>query len=430
MIDSIRTVAVLGAGGTIGALTGGIVAQSGRKVYLLSRHKERAETGLVRAMDQARSDVIARNVVCGDYDAMLEQAVGESDWVIECVSEDIAVKKPLFDAVERFRKPDAVVSSTTSSLPLRLLCEGRSGSFRAHFLGVHLFNPPSKLTACEVAGHADTDPEVLALMKGFLARELGREVVEVRDAPGYAGNRIAFLVMCEVARLAAGKGVAVMDCLVGPYTGRAMAPLATLDLVGLDIFRAIIENLTRYTTGPMHDSFVVPGYVNEMIAKGLLGNKTPERGGFYLRIQDEREPMVIDPVALHHQRAPRPRFGFVDEAAGKIRLGLYREAFDAIRRADAPEADLVRKVLATYVAYACHCVGEVSPAEVGLESIDRVMAHGFRWAPPSVVLDLLGGPEEMREMLVRYGIPVPDRLAALPRKERNLADFGQYFVAR
>lgn len=264
----------------------------------------------------------------------------------------------------------------------------------------------------------------------FLSKCLSREVVEVRDTPGYAGNRIAFLVMCNVARAAAEKGVAVMDYLIGPYTGRAMAPLATLDLVGLDIFRAIVGNIARYTSGPMHASFTVPDYVNKMIARGFLGNKTPECGGFYMRIQDEDEPMVVDPSTLHHQRARRPHVDFVEEAVGRIRLGLYREAFDVIRRARVPEADTVRKVLAAYVAHACHCIGDVSPVETGLDSIDRVMAHGFRWAPPSVVLDLLGGREEVQDLLARYDIPVPAQLAALSPVSFSLSAFGQYFVAR
>ena len=83
-------------------------------------------------------------------------------------------------------------------------------------------------------------------------------MIECADTPAFAGNRIGFKVLNEVAQLAADYGVAYMDQLVGSHTGRALPPLATIDLVGWDVHKAIVDNLWEYTDDEAHDSFVLP----------------------------------------------------------------------------------------------------------------------------------------------------------------------------
>ncbi len=78
MANAIETVAVLGSGGTVGSLSGGLLAQNGLRVYFLSRTQERAQQGLQRAIAQARSEVIADNITCGDYDSLLEGYMSEN----------------------------------------------------------------------------------------------------------------------------------------------------------------------------------------------------------------------------------------------------------------------------------------------------------------------------------------------------------------
>jgi len=92
MIDSIRNVVILGSSGTIGNLVGGLIAQNGIKVYFLSRTAGGAKRGLEKAIAQARSEVISRNIVCGDYDHLLESVLQKADLIIESVSEDLLIK--------------------------------------------------------------------------------------------------------------------------------------------------------------------------------------------------------------------------------------------------------------------------------------------------------------------------------------------------
>jgi len=82
----IQTVAVLGASGTVGSLTGGLLAQNGLRVYFLRRTQEGSRKGLEKAIAQARSEVITENIICGDYDSMLSEAVPQADWILECVA--------------------------------------------------------------------------------------------------------------------------------------------------------------------------------------------------------------------------------------------------------------------------------------------------------------------------------------------------------
>jgi 3-hydroxyacyl-CoA dehydrogenase len=427
MVDSIKTVAVLGASGTIGSLTGGIIAQEGIKVYFLSRELGRAKRGLERAIAQARSEVISCNIVCGDYDHLLEGALAEADWVIEAVTEDRAIKRQVYEKVEQYKRPETIVSSTTSSLPLTALAQGRSENFKRNFLSTHFYNPPGKMLACEVTGQLGTDLRVLSFMKDFLELRLRRGVIPVKNVAGFAGNRIALLLFSRITALAEEYGVEMMDYLIGPYTGRLMPPLATLDLVGLDIHKAIINNLYENTNDEMHKFLTLPDYINKMINMGILGNKT--KGGFYKRLESEK-CVFFDPETRDYVPSVEPHVDFVEKAKHFIRMGMYKEAFDIIKEAHCREADIVMDILCTYVAYSYSRIGEVTESEHGIDGIDKVMSAGFHWAAPSVIQHMLGGKEVVAELLHKKGLGVPDALSNECEPSSKIINSGKYFVAR
>ena len=425
----IKTAAVLGASGTVGSLVGGILAQNGIRVYFLSRDGMRSRKGLDKAMAQARSEVIADNIICGDYQTLLEQACGQADWILECVAEDRAVKQQLYEQVDRVRRPGSVVSTVTSSLVLEDLPRGRSEDFRRHFLSTHFYNPPGRMPACELCGQSQTDPAVVDFMAEFLRTRLRREVIPVRPTAGFAGNRIAFLLFARITELAAAHGVEMMDYLIGPYTGRIMAPLATIDLVGLDIHAAIIRSLQDNVTDAMHDKIVLPAYIERMIEAGHLGRKTRDKGGFYKRLESGK-PMYIDPATLTYVHAFEPHVQFVEQAKEYIHIGMYRKAFDIILAADGTEADIVKEILATYIAYAYMLIGEVTDPQDGIDGIDRVMSTGFNWAGPSLLVQMLGGKDRTIELLEAQRLPVPEALRTDTACQRTIFNAGKYFPAK
>jgi len=425
--ENIKTVAVLGASGTVGSLSGGLMAQNGLKVYFLSRTKEGSQKGLQRAIGQARSETIAQNIVCGDYEHLFEQAIGEADWVVEAVAEDVKIKQQLYERVEKYKKLGTIVSSTTSSLPLSELVQGRSEDFKRHFLSTHFYNPPGRMSACEVTGIENTDPEILDFMKDFLARRLRRVVIPVKNTVAFAGNRIAFVLFGRITTLAREFGVEMMDYLLGPYTGRLMAPLATIDLVGLDIHKAIIDSLQANTHDQMHSWLAVPGYINTMIQRNMLGRKTG--GGFYKKLESGKF-VFLDPVSCDYAPAIEPHFAFVEKAKHFIRMGMYKDAFETILAAQGKEADIVKDILGAYVAYSYLLVGEATEKQDGIEGIDKVMSYGFNWAAPSVIVEALGGSRAAAKLLAERGLDVPETLKSDLKSPFRIINSGKYFVAK
>ena len=166
----------------------------------------------------------------------------DADLILEAVAEDIATKRGLFALLDRAHTT-AIVATVSSGLSIAGMCQGRSPAFRAHFLGMHLFNPPTAIVGCELIPHAGTDPDVIATVDAAARAASVARSSSCADTPAFAGNRVGFKVLNEVAQLAEEHGVAFMDQLLGPHTGRALAPLATIDLVGWDVHKAIVDNL-------------------------------------------------------------------------------------------------------------------------------------------------------------------------------------------
>lgn len=425
MIKDIKTVAILGSGGTIGSLTGGILAQEDIKVYFLSRTKESAMNGMLRAIEQARSKIIAINITFEDYN-FLEDAIPKADWVIEAVTEDLNIKKQMYKKIEPYLRPDTIISSTTSSLPLEKLAEAIPKQLRSNFLSTHFYNPPGKMLACEIAGTSQTNQEILKFMSEFLNKRLRRTVIPVKNIAGFAGNRIAFLLFGKITQLVTEYSVEMMDYLIGPYIGRLLPPLATLDLVGLDIHKAIMQSLHDNTDDEMHDFLVLPDYINAMIKKGLLGNKT--KAGFYKKL--EGKTLFFDPDSGDYIPAVAPHIGFVEHAKQLIHLGMYRQAFDVIKNTHGKEADTVMDILCTYISYAYSRIGEVTDEKYGITGIDKVMSTGFHWASPSLVLNLLGGKKEVSNLLAQKGLNVPSALEDTKDRQLQIIQSGKFFVAR
>lgn len=425
----IENVLVLGASGTIGSLAGGLLAQNGLKIWYLSRTVAGSKRGLVRAQKQARSEVIAQNITCGDYESLLQKACGEADWILECVTEDISIKQEMYENVDQYHRPDSIISSVTSSLLLEELPQGRSESFQKNFLSMHFYNPPGRMLACEICGTSKTDPLVVDFMANFCEKKLRRQVIPVKPTAGFAGNRIAFLLFARITELAAEHGIEMMDYLIGPYAGRLMAPLATLDLVGLDIHQAIIHNLQNHTNDELHHKFVLPDYVEKMIAEGHLGNKTRGKGGFYKKLESGGFA-YYDPAAGDYIPAFTPHVKFVEKAKDQIHLGRYRDAFDTILKAKGPKAEIVHEIMATYIAYAYMLIGEVTESQYGITGIDRVMSAGFNWASPSLLVHMLGGKARAIELIESQNLPVPDALRTDATSEQYVFNAGKYFPAK
>src|SRR5712692_3062979 len=128
-------------------------------------------------------------ITIGNFDDDLPK-LKDCDLIIEAVVENLDIKRSLFEKVEQHRRSGSIVASNTSGIPLKQLAEGRSEDFRAHFLGMHFFNPPRYMHLVEIIRTEWTRPEVSCFMYGFLDERLGKGVVVAKDRPNFIANRI------------------------------------------------------------------------------------------------------------------------------------------------------------------------------------------------------------------------------------------------
>jgi 3-hydroxyacyl-CoA dehydrogenase len=421
-------VVIIGANGTMGAGAACVFAGAGYHVTMLARSRDKAAEGLADAQSDARAEAIAERISLGAYDADLDRTVGEAAIVFESLAEDLPLKKHFFELIDKRRRPDTIVATGSSGLPIAEMARGRSDSFRRNFLGVHLFNPPHVIVGTEVIPGPDTDPAVVKSVVAMLTKRLGRKVIVTRDMPAFVGNRVGFKVLNETAQLAGEHGVAFVDYLIGPHTGRAMAPLATVDLVGWDVHKAIVDNVYANCEDEAHESFAMPAYMDEPIRKGCLGDKTPERGGFYRRAGTE--VFVLNPKTGGHEKFQKPApIQFVEKMKQLHHVGRYADAFRVLADASGAEADLCRRVVLGYVSYALNRVGEVAASAA---DVDTIMSYGFNWAPPTAIVDLLSARNTVA-MLRKLKLKVPptvEQAASSGAKmfSGGVLEYGRTFV--
>ena len=416
---------ILGANGTMGSGAGAVFAGAGWQVTMLARDRDKAAEGLRGAQNFARAEAVAERVTLGDYAHDLARAVTEADLVFESLAEDVALKCDFFARVDKSRRADSVVATGSSGLSIAEMARGRSDSFRRNFLGIHLFNPPHVIVGTEVIPNPQTDPAVLKRVVEKLKSELGRKVIVTKDRPAFVGNRVGFKVLNETAQLAEQHGVAFIDYLIGPHTGRAMPPLQTVDLVGWDVHKAIVDNVHENCEDEARACFKLPAFMEKGLAEGRMGDKTPKLGGFYRK--NGKATQVLDPRSGGYVELKRPApIEFVERMKGLNRVGKYADAMAVLAEAKGAEANLCRRVVLGYVSYALNRVGEVAQSAA---DVDTIMSYGFNWAPPCAIVDLIGS-RRTAELLARQQLPVPSSLEQAARGNANICTGGALRFAR
>jgi 3-hydroxyacyl-CoA dehydrogenase len=320
---------------------------------------------------------LASLVSVGNFDDDLAK-LKDCDFIIEAVVENLEIKRKLYERVEEFRRPGSVIASNTSGIPIRQLAEGRSEDFRAHFLGIHFFNPPRYLHLVEIIRTEWTKPEVSCEIAGFLDQRLGKGVVPAKDRPNFIANRIGtFGAMVTIkTMLEDGYTVEEVDKITGQAVGRPKsATFRTFDLVGLDVFGHVVKNLyDALSDDEEREAFRSPVFLTDMIQSGLLGNKT--KGGFYKRRKGEGEKQEIwtlDHASLEYRPAQKVKLPALDMAKnieetqariktlvwGKDRVGAF-----------------LWKTMSRTFRYAINRIPEIADTVV---EVDRAMKWGFNW---------------------------------------------------
>jgi len=427
-MNAIKKVSVLGANGTMGSLSGGIFAQAGIRCVYFARSMEKAKRGIENAVKQARSDVIRDYIVPKTYES-LEEELPDCDWIMEAVAENLELKRDYYQRVDASRKKGSIVSTISSGLSIEDMTRECSDDFRAHFMGVHFFNPPGKLLANELIFHPSNTTTLKKDVYEFCENVLRRINIVTYNEPGFAGNRIGFQFLNEAALYAEKYGVERIDYLLGPFTGRTLSPLTTIDLVGLDVHKAIVDNIYEKINDERHDTFRIPDYVQRMIEKKMFGLKSGPVGGFY-QYNERKEKLVINPSSLEHEHLENSRIDSIERIKLHIHDGEYKKAVSLIQNDISEPMSIIRHFIAGYIAYSYTRIGEITPVEDGIHGIDRVMSYGFSWLPPSAWVDFLGGPKETIKQLEQSGFTIPDQLAGTDEgKQCRIPEVTKFFIA-
>ncbi|WP_068785852.1 3-hydroxyacyl-CoA dehydrogenase/enoyl-CoA hydratase family protein [Paenibacillus phocaensis] len=364
-----------------------------------------AVAGLVKTKPAPLYDsAFAERITPGNLEDHLP-LIADVDWVIEVVVENLSVKQQLLAQVERHWKPGTLVSSNTSGISINAMAEGRSEEFRKHFLGTHFFNPPRYMKLIEVIPGQSTDPELVQGLSRFCERTLGKTVVLAKDTPNFIANRIGTYGLLVTLREMAEKGYAIeeVDAVTGPAMGRPKsATFRTLDLVGLDTFLHVADNVFANVADQQEKQvFAAPEPLKEMVSRGWLGEKSGQ--GFYRKIKGERGSEILSLNLQAMDYGPQCKVTSASLEAAKLAKGAAAKTKALLGTPDR-YSQLAWDVLKQVLIYSAAKLGEIADS---IREIDEAMKWGFNWElGPFETWDAIGLVRSVERMEAE-GLTVP-----------------------
>ncbi|KKB34220.1 3-hydroxyacyl-CoA dehydrogenase/enoyl-CoA hydratase family protein [Bacillus thermotolerans] len=362
-----------------------------------------AEGALKKLMRQKPAPLTSKAniqlIIAGNLEDDLEK-LKDVDWIIEVVVERIDVKRQLFEQVEAHRKAGSIVSSNTSGLSVEAMIEGRSEEFKRHFLGTHFFNPPRYLKLLEIIPTKYTDEEVLEYMKTFGEDALGKGVVIAKDTPNFIANRIGTYGLLKAVQEMQNFGLSAgeIDSITGPLIGRPKsATFRTLDVVGLDTFIHVANNVYEQAKGEEKEVFRVPEFMLQMRQNGWIGAKSGQ--GFFKK--EGKTITELNPKTMEY--GERRKLKTASTEMAKQQRGT-KAKLKTLLYADDQAGTFLWKTIAPVLLYAAEHVGKIAD---DLVSIDQAMKWGFGWElGPFEMWDAIG-VETALERMKRDGRAVP-----------------------
>jgi 3-hydroxyacyl-CoA dehydrogenase len=423
MIRKVRKAAVIGSG-IMGGGIAALLAGAGVKVLLL-------DIVPFDLTDEEKNDPVARNrivktgldaalasnpslffnkkdaslISIGNLDDDIEQ-LAECDWIVEVVVENLKIKRELFKKIEKVRKPDAVITSNTSGIPLKDISEGFSKEFKQHFMGTHFFNPVRYMHLLELIPGAETLPEIMEFIATFGEKNLGKGIVWAKDTPNFVGNRIGIQGIGAIMKAMVEDGLTFpeVDAIFGPALGRPKTAIfKTVDLVGLDTVIHVCKN--SYELCPddeQRDALILPEYVDKMAEKNLFGNKT--QAGFYkteLTPEWKKLRKVLNPSTMEYEDLVRPSFPCIDAAKKKATL---KEKVDVVLNGDDKGGKFAWKMAANSFQYAANRVPEIADTII---EIDNSMKWGYNFEMGPFELWDAYGVQAAVDRMEKEGLDVP-----------------------
>jgi 3-hydroxyacyl-CoA dehydrogenase len=422
---AIRKVAVLGAG-TMGAAIAAHLANAHVPCLLLDRIADGAGGGSAfgdakvrNRLAQAGLDAAlaarpaaffvpeaARLITVGNFDDDLAK-IGDCDWVIEVITEDLRAKRALLDRLQSHIAPGTIVSSNTSGISVTAMAQGFGEEFRRHWLGTHFFNPPRYMKLLEIIPTEETLLEVEKSVSTFGDEVLGKGIVRAKDRPNFIANRIGVFFGMMVIRLMRELELSIeeIDLLTGPAIGLPKsATFRTLDLVGLDVHAHVLKHLCEsLPEDDRRDVFALPDFMVRMVARNLLGEKT--RQGFYRKTTSpgsgESVITVLDLASFEYRMQRKPKLPAIDMASG---IEDVRQRVRSLVDVPGRIGRFYQELFGQCLHYTALRIPEISDE---IFSVDNAMKWGFNWeCGPFELWDAIG-VDRIIEVWKRENMAVP-----------------------
>jgi len=376
----IKKVVVIGSG-TMGSGIAAHLCNANIPVTLLDLKTEISEKARDRIhkskppllIDKTKINNIKVGNISDDFDV-----VKDADWVVEAVVERIDIKHQIYEKIFKSRKDGAIVSSNTSSIPIKVLSEHLTEVEKKDFCITHFFNPVRYMGLLEIVKNENNDLNKINQLKKFCEVELGKGAIICNDTPGFLGNRVGVYAM-QVAMTEAFKmklSIEEADAIFGRPMGIPKTGVFGLyDLIGIDLMADVLKSFIKEL--PKSDDFhevakEIP-LVKKLIETGYTGRKG--KGGFY-RMNKTGPIKVMEAINLENGDYSTSKK--IDVKSDKVDLkGL-------INRKD-KYGDYAWSVISKIIKYASSLVPGITKE---FNDIDEAMRLGFNWAK---------GPFEMLE---------------------------------
>ena len=408
---TIKKVAVIGSG-VMGSGIAAQVANAGVPVILLDIKPQDGSNLAAKAIEKMmKADPApfmhkdnAKLIATGNMEDDLK-LLGDCDWIIEVVLEDLKVKHATYEKISKHRKKGSIVSSNTSTIPLQNLVEGQGKDFEKDFLITHFFNPPRYMRLLELVVGKDTRKDAIDTIAEFCDVQLGKGVVHCHDTPGFIANRLGVFWLTAGINEAIDRKItietadAIMSKPVGiPKTGI----FALIDMVGIDLMPKLADSLLSAL--PKDDEYrkIYKDYpfIHRMIAAGYTGRKG--KGGFY-RLDPNSKSKDKQALTLAadmfdegmYRKADKPKL---------VSMELGKKGLRAVLECDDDGGKYAWAVLSKTLAYAASLVPEIAD---DVAAVDEAMRLGYNWkkGPFEMIDDL--GPAWFAEKLAAAKIAVP-----------------------
>ena len=378
---NIKNFVVIGSG-TMGSGIAAQLCNANIPVTLLDLKTEISEKAKKKIFESKPPLLIDKskihNIKAGNIEEDFD-IIRKADWVVEAVVERIDIKHNLYEKILKTRKKDSIISSNTSTIPLKILSEKMSNEDKKDFCITHFFNPVRYMGLLEIVSESTNDIQKINFLKSFCEDSLGKGVIICKDTPGFLGNRVGVYAM-QVAMTEAIKmklSIEEADAIFGRPMGIPKTGVFGLyDLIGIDLMADVLKSFVKEL--PKSDVFQQVAQeisiVKSLIETGYTGRKG--KGGFYrMNKQDGKKVLeAINLISKDYSPSKKIDLG-IDEKVNLKKLVSRNDKY----------GEYAWSVISKIILYASSLVPDVTK---DYNNIDEAMRLGFNWTK---------GPFEMLE---------------------------------